>query len=92
MLSLSMVDRLARWQKPTERSSTPTTSLIVLAEFREWVNLALEAGIISDSNIVENEMLVYSDGAWHEWMELSATFTTMYLRRQLKEGPIIRRE
>lgn len=79
-------------QKLIERSSTPTTSLIVLAEFREWVNLALEAGIISDSNIIENEMLVYSGGAWHEWTELSATFTTRYLRRQLKEGPIIRRE
>jgi len=79
-------------QRLIERSSTPTTSLILLAEFREWVNLALEAGIISDSNIIENEMLVYSGGAWHEWTELSATFTTRYLRRQLKEGPIIRRE
>lgn len=65
---------------------------ILLAEFKEWVGLALEAGIISDSNVLGNEMFVYSSGSWHEWIEFSAMFTTRYLRRQLKEGAIIRRE
>lgn len=65
---------------------------ILLAEFKEWVGLALEVGIISDSNVVGNEMFVYSSGSWHEWTEFSAMFTTRYLCRQLKEGAIIRRE
>lgn len=64
----------------------------VLEEFGAWINLALQVGIISDSNIVEGEMLVYSGRAWHEWMDFSATFTTRYLRQRLKEGSIIRRE
>jgi hypothetical protein len=55
------------------------------SEFSAWFKLALQLGIVVDSDLDDGQLWVLtSAGAWEPWTEVSAAFTFRYLQGILK--------
>ncbi len=57
------------------------------SEFNSWFKLALQLGIVVDSDLYNGQLWVLTSvGAWEPWTEVSAAFTFRYLQGMLKPG------